>query len=191
MSERIAYFGYGANRDPRMMGWILGQDPDTLTGYLASLDGYGLAIQRLDQVPDKVVQSAPIPRSARDLLKENWDEDFMSYVIFPSPGDKVSGVMWELTPEDRERVRDWELIDFGWYEDVEVSVRDSAGDEHTVVTERLGSGQEFAHEVYGTRYVTWLNDPEKFRVVAEKAAREYDERLGPEGGRPNPDINKA
>lgn len=133
MSEKVAYFGYGANRDPRMMGWILKRNPDTLAGYDAALEGYGLAIQRLDQVPDKVVQDAPAPRSARDLLKESWDEDFMSYVIFPSPEGRVSGVMWKLTPEERERVRDWELIDFGWYEDVEVSVRDSAGDEHTVL----------------------------------------------------------
>lgn len=59
------------------------------------------------------------------------------------------------------------------------------------MTERLGPGQEFAHEVDGTRYVTWLNDPKKFRVVAEKTAQEYDERIVGEGGHSDPELKHS
>ena len=191
MSEKVSYFGYGANRDPRMMGWITKRDPETLVGQPAALEGYGLAVQRLDQVPNVATPDSPIPKSARDLLEESWKDDFTSYVIFPRTDGQVAGVIWELTPEERERVRDWELIDFGWYEDTNGMAKTLEGQRVPVITERLGPGQQYDREVDGLHYETWLNDPEKFRIVAEKAALEYDERLGPEGGRPNPDINKA
>ena len=174
-----------------MMGWITKRDPETLVGQPAALEGYGLAVQRLDQVPNVATPDSPIPKSARDLLEESWKDDFTSYVIFPRTDGQVAGVIWELTPEERERVRDWELIDFGWYEDTNGMAKTLEGQRVPVITERLGPGQQYDREVDGLHYETWLNDPEKFRIVAEKAALEYDERLGPEGGRPNPDINKA
>ena len=192
MSERIPYFGYGANRDPKMLAVLFGRPEAELIGQPAFLDDYGLAVQRLDQVPDIVVPTAPAPVSARDLLKEHWDDSFKSYVIMPSPGDRVFGTVWELTPDERERVRDWELIDFGWYEDCEGVARTPDGLMLPVVTEALGPGQEIEKQVSGMWFPTWLNDPGRFREVAEITRREYDERIkGPEGLISNPDINKS
>lgn len=44
--ETVLYFGYGANRDIRMMRAITGAD--NLPGRAATLKGYGLRVQRFD-----------------------------------------------------------------------------------------------------------------------------------------------
>ena len=183
MGENVMYFGYGTNSDPKMIAAILGKTETDLKGTPAILEGFNLAIQRLDQVPDSVSPTAPANISPRDLLKENWGVDFLSYVIMPNTEGWVSGVIWELTPDERERVRDWELVDSGWYEDCEGTVRTAAGQEIPIITEMLGGGQSVDHIVDGLNYETWLDSPAKFIKVAEKARREYDNRnmIGPEG----------
>jgi len=175
-----------------MMAAITGVHKDRLKGTPATLEGYKLAVQRLDQVPNTISQEAPAPVSPRDLLKESWDDDFTSYVIEPDPEGRVSGVIWELTLDERERVRDWELIDFGWYKDCEGQATDAEGRSISVITERLGDHQMVDREVDGMHYETWLNAPERFEIVAEKARQEYDERLkGPEGTGSNKDIKNV
>lgn len=180
MSGKVLYFGYGANRDPRMIAAITGRPAAELTGSPAVLEGYSLAVQRLEQVPDTVVQSAPVPLSPRGMLKD-WGEDFTTYVIHPSKDGKVSGTIWELTTEERELIRDWELVDFGWYKDCEGRAKTEDGKEVPVITEMLGAGQQIDHEVDGLHYETWLNDPIRFEIVAEKARREYYSRLELDG----------
>jgi len=192
MSHKVLYFGYGANRDPKMIAAIVGKPESELVGRPATLEGYSLGVQRLDQIPDITIPKAPAPISARDLLKESWDETFTSYVIKQDREGKVSGTIWELTPDERERIRDWELIDFGWYEDCEGLAKTPEGEEIPIITERLGSGQQIDREVDGIHYETWLNDPARFEIVAEKARQEYDERLkGPEGSTAHPDIKQS
>lgn len=190
MAEQVFYFGYGANRDPRMVAAITGVPQVELKGTPATLGGYKLAVQRLDQVPDLVLQDAPVPISPRGVLHANWGDDFASYVIVPHPEGRVAGMVWELTPEQRERIRDWELVDFGWQQSCEAQVQDREGRRITVVTERLGANEDIDREVDGMHYETWLADPEKFEAIAEQARREYDERMaGPEGPTVHVDIN--
>ncbi len=187
-NETVLYFGYGANRDPQMIAAILGRPAKELVGQQAVLEGYRLAIQRLDQVPDTVLPKAPAPISPRALLKECWDDDFKSYVALADPEGKILGTIWEMTRDERERVRDWELVDFGWYVDYEGYAVTAEGARVPIIGERLGDGQTVDHEVDGMDYETWLQDPEKFKIIAEKARREYDERLqGPEGPS-NPEL---
>lgn len=79
MEKKIFYFGYGANRDPKMMEAITGKK--NLVGRPAVLKGYSLCVQRLDQVPDTIAPSAPAPVSPRTILKDNWSPTFTSYII--------------------------------------------------------------------------------------------------------------
>lgn len=176
MPDKVLYFGFGANRDPRMIGWVTGRDPNSLRGYHATLEGYGLAVQRLAQIPAVVWPVDSPVKSPREILQEEWGPAFRSYVIYPKPEGKVSGIIWELTPEERDRMADWELVEPGWQEDIEVKVKRIDGEEFSARTERMGAGQRFEHEVDGFHYETWLNDPERFKVVAEKTKQEYDER---------------
>ena len=176
MSEVINYFGYGANRHPRMIAAITGRLASELVGRPGILEGFSLAIQNIDQVPDAVLEDAPAPISPQALLRESWDDSFRSYVIRQSKDGRVSGTIWELTQDDRERVRDWELIDFGWYKDAEGDATMEDGQQIPVVTERLGDNQVFTQDVDGSDYETWLNPVERFETVAAKARQEFDER---------------
>lgn len=103
--EKILYFGYGANRDRRMMAAITGNE--NLVGRPGMLRRFVLCVQRLDQVP----------ASPRAILEESWPSSFESYIIRPGKeNDWVTGTIWELTPLERDLVANWELIEFGWYQ---------------------------------------------------------------------------
>jgi hypothetical protein len=141
------------------------------------LEGFGLYVQRFDQVSDEILATAPVPVSPRTVVQENWGSSFLSYGIKPQVGAKVAGTIWELSLEDRERVRDWELIDFGWYQDTTgIAVPNGSQERMQVVTEQLGDGQEVVGAVDGLHYETWLSPVEMFEAVAAKARQEYDAR---------------
>lgn len=145
-----------------------------LVGHPAILKGYKLCVQRLDQVPE-------VPQK---ILRESWPDNFESYTIKPGgKSDKVHGMVWELTPLERELVRDWELIDYGWYKDME-GMAVVEGQEIQVVTEGLRNGQEVDREVKGKEYEPFLNRLEDFQKVADMARREYLEKLQAQEGAP-------
>jgi len=175
MSQEIVhYFAYGANRSLEMMGAITGNK--NLVVSPTVLKGYELCIQKLNQIPD-----AP-----RKLLQDIWPENFSSYVIRPSSNkdNQVAGVLWELTPLERELVRDWELIEMGWYKDEKVKVTKD-GKEIEVETEVLGDGQRVDRVVDGTDYPTFLNELGNFQKIANNAREEYFERQKNKEGRLN------
>lgn len=174
MEQKILYFGYGANRDPRMMAAITGNSK--LIGQPGVLRGFKFYVQRLDQIPNKILPDAPTPISPRKaILDSGWGEDFKSYTIKPgSETDVVTGTIWELTPLERELIRNWELIDFGWYQDKkDILAKDLSYKDIKVETEVLGEGQEVDREVDGRNYNTWLLSPEDFERSATKVREEY------------------
>lgn len=175
MTDKVSYFGYGANRDQKMMEWITGNPK--LKGRPGVLTGYKLCVQRLDQIPDTVTETAPVPISPRKVLKDNWPETFTSYIIKEVRESEVSGTIWELTPQERELVRNWELIDFGWYRDIKTKAVTEDGAEVEVETEGLRPKQEVDREVNGKNYKTWLHPPEEFERIATKSRSEYLETL--------------
>lgn len=171
MAEKILYFGYGANSRKEMMQAITGNKD--LVGHPAILKGYKLCVQRLDQVPE-----AP-----QKILRESWPDNFESYTIKPGgESDGVHGMVWELIPLERELVRDWELIDYGWYKDMEGKAVTEEGQEIQVVTEGLRKGQEVDRVIGGKEYEPFLNRLEDFRKVADMARREYLEKLQTQEG---------
>ena len=170
MEDKVLYFGYGANRDARMMKAITGAD---LKGKPAVLRDFKLVVQKLDQLPDTILSTAPAPVSPRAAVAANWLESFESYNIKENPDGKVTGTLWELTPQERELVRDWELVDFGWYEDKKVKIITQDGQEVEAQTEGLRAGQKYDREVDGMSYETWLNPPEDFDWIASKSREEY------------------
>jgi len=173
--ETVQYFGYGANRDPRMMAAITGNE--NLVGKPATLKGHGLYVQRRDQIPNTVLKSAPAPISPRTAIEENWPDSFESYVVRTDPETEVVGTVWELTRDERELAKDWELVEFGWYKDARVQVLTGDGQTIQVQTEILGDDQDVDREVDGSNYETWLMDPEDFERIATKSRLAYLERM--------------
>jgi len=174
--EAIQYFAYGANRDLQMMKAITGAQE--LFGRPGILKGYTLCVQKLNQVPDVASETSPVPISPRELLKQSWPYTFESYIIKPDPNGEVAGTIWELTPLQRELVRDWELVDFGWYKDINTSAITADGQVIQVQAEGLRDDQQVDRKVDGHNYETWLNSSADFERVAEKSRREYFERIG-------------
>ncbi len=174
LTQKLTYFGYGANREPRMISAITGIPIDELVGKPVVLEGYALGVQSLDDIPNVPPEGVDV--SARDILDNNWGESFQSYVIFEQEGGTVAGTAWELTEEQRDRVADWELIAFNWYKDIRTRVRDADGNYIDVRTEIRGDGQGCSEFVDGMNYESWLQNPELFEEIAAEARREYDER---------------
>lgn len=175
MENKVLYFGYGANSQREMTEAITGNKH--LVGHTGVLKGFKLCVQRMDQIPNSVFPTSPVPVSPRQILKESWKDDFETYIIKPGEEtDEVAGTVWELTPLERELVRDWELVDFGWYKDMKGKAVTRDGTEVNVQTEGFREGQEVDREVDGKNYKPFLNRLEDFERVAEKARREYFER---------------
>ncbi len=177
MNEVVHYFGYGTIRDPKVIAAILGKSQIALHCIPAILEGYDLAVQRLDQVPDIVSQKAPSHISPRDLLNKSWSEDFTSYVIKPNLKGRVAGVIWEMTPDEFERMRAWELIDYGWYEDSQGVAKTTDGQLIPVRFHSLGARQAVDRIVNGLDYETWLGRPKEFIKIAERARLKFDKRM--------------
>jgi hypothetical protein len=175
-----------------MISFITQRPESDLVSTPAVLEGYNLAVQRLDQIIDTVDPRAPINKSARELMREDWDESFRSYVLQPNPEGRVLGAVFQLTAEERDLIRDWELIEFGWKEECYEVAKGADGEEIQVVTERLGQGQAVDHVVDGMNYETWLTNPARFEIVTEKDRLDHDRwRSGPEGSQPRSDIKNA
>jgi len=155
MEQKVLYFGYGANREPRMMAAITGDQ--NLKGTPAVLEGYTLCIQRLDQVPE----------SPRQILRHSGQpETFESYVAIRDKKGKIFGTVWELTPQQRELVRRWELVG-DWQKEGKGKATLKNGKKNDVVTEVLGEGQKIDREVRTESYNPWLNSPDDFQRTTD------------------------
>lgn len=184
MMNKILYFGYGANSQREMMEAITGNK--NLVGQPGILKGFKLCVQRMNQVPDSVFPSSPAPVSPRQIIRDNWLDSFETYVIKPGEDvDEVVGTIWELTSLERELVRDWELVDFGWYKDARGIAVTQNGEEINIQTEGFREGQEIDREVDGKNYEPFLNKVEDFQRVAEKSRREYFDRIRSQEGNPS------
>lgn len=181
MENKILYFGYGANSQREMMEAITGNK--NLVGQPGVLRGFKLCVQRMDQVPDSVSPNSPVRVSPKQILKDSWPDSFETYIIKPgNKVDEVTGTVWELTPLERELVRDWELVDFGWYEDIKAKALTQDDKKVDVQTEGFREGQQIDREVDGKNYTPFLNRLEDFQRVAKKARQEYFERIKTQEG---------
>lgn len=132
------YFGYGANKDIEMLEAIIGRRPE---GEKAVLKDFELCIQKWEEIPEK----------ARETLKKHWNKDFRSYVIKPSKGKQVSGMLWNITESEHKHIEKWELHNI-WYEPVKIKL----------------NGKNAVTEVFNSHYNAYINDKKKMLEVAIK-----------------------
>ena len=119
--SKILFFGYGANRSRSKMVQIIG---NKLSGQGAIIEGYRLAYQSLDQIPEP----------AKTVLLKIWGHQFKSYTLKEGKG-VVSGVLWEISDENFQKIKEWEFIGV-WRELIEVDVRTSDGKKLHAFTEK-------------------------------------------------------
>lgn len=172
-TETILYGAYGANRDPEMLKAITGNA--SLVGRLATFKDVELCVQRFDQIPDVVAPTAPVPLSPKAIMVDAWGEeaDFETYVIRPVKGGQVAGRVYELTEQERALIAEWEMIEFGWYKELDMTAVLEDGTEITVNTEGLSDDASVDRVVDGMDYPTYLNDPTDMFKVAEQAREDF------------------
>jgi len=156
------YFGYGGNRDPKMIEAICGRQ---LVGRPASVTGYELCVQRIDQVPR-------LPQTI--LRNAGWKDDFQSYVLREAedPDKKVYGMLWELTSKEREHIRNWELIPEGWYTDHNLGVELENGTRIYGVETEIIIDQPIDRIVETKKYQSYLMGPKDMQELARKVRQE-------------------
>lgn len=172
----VAYFGYGTNRDHDMMAAMIGRDH--IWGVKATLPGYELAIQSLERIPDKILPTAPVPRSPREIMKTALGEKAELYIIRPNPKGVTHGTVWQLTSEEYEMVRDWELLDFGMQEDLAGEARTESGDNIHVQTHgSKDPGLPVDRVVEGKDYEDYIVPRQAILETARRVHREFMERV--------------
>ncbi|MFZ2886724.1 MAG: gamma-glutamylcyclotransferase family protein [Minisyncoccia bacterium] len=165
----VPYFGFGTNAHPSMIEAIIGRAPE---GRPAFISGFEMIVQALRDVPDTALLSAPLPISPRKILRRNWDDRFACYGIRRHEERMVRGVLWSISPEEREILSSWELIPFGWSSNIFVDVILSDGTTRPAQTEWIYD-QPIERVVDGRKYPYFIAPEEDMFRVARHARREY------------------
>ncbi|EKD86927.1 MAG: hypothetical protein ACD_37C00099G0004 [uncultured bacterium] len=146
--SKLLFFGYGANRSSNKISQIIGALP---SGQGAIIEGYRLAYQSLDQIPEP----------AKTVLLKIWGNQFNSYTLKKGEG-MVNGVLWEISEDDFQKIKEWEFIGV-WRELTEVDVRTSDGKKLRAFTEKAPEIHPISGYVDGLLYNEY-----EFLNLAEK-----------------------
>jgi len=178
--EKIYYFGYGTNKDLAMMQHMVGRKD--LTGEPGVLLDYELAIQNFNQIRGEIKNGSPAPVSPRQIIEEGFDNTFELFVARPKKGAKCHGTIWHLTPHEFELTREWELVDFGMYEDAKGLAVNEAGDEFPIVTQALiNKPDDIDRVVEGADYEPYLVPKDKILDKADQVLEDYYNRIKDSG----------
>lgn len=129
----INYFGFGTNKDLDMMAHMIGRD--NIKGEPGKLIGFEVCIQRTDQFRTEIPKTSPINVSPKDLILNSWGPNFEMYVSRPNPDAVAYGTIWEITEDELELVREWEIVDYGAQEDAWGIAINSKGEPVQVITQ--------------------------------------------------------
>jgi hypothetical protein len=174
--KKIFYFGYGPNRRKEIIGAITAND--NLVGYRAYLRGHILCTQKLHHISDCVFPSSPLPLSPRKILQSAWKDNFKSYTIIKGKkSDEIDGTIWELTPQEFDLVREWELTDFGWSKEIKAKAITKEGQVIDVVTEGVRGRQKIDRVFNGKKYKSFPVPLQYLMWAILKCRREYFERI--------------
>jgi hypothetical protein len=88
-------------------------------------------------------------------------------------GSEVAGRVYELTSQERALIAEWEMIEFGWYKEMNMTAVLEDGTSVSVNTEGLSDGASIDRVINGIDYPTYLNDPTVMFKVAEQARDDF------------------
>lgn len=175
MTKVHYYFAYGPAKNSLFMRTLTGND--NLNSVPATLDGYSLHKQNLDQVTDE--KAAPHLPSPREALARTWGQTYTTTVLVPDEKGTVSGVLWVLKEMDRQTVKDWQLVELGWNKDSEVYVNAPSG-KKLVETEIISPGQKLGEKLGDE--IFWPTHPIEFLAKARRAGMEFREEYQKRSG---------
>jgi hypothetical protein len=141
------YFGYGFLRDRKSIATVIGRDPGE--GRSGVIQGYKLAYQNLDQVPEKI----------RPILEKSWGGEFKAYTLRKGQGI-VAGTIWMLTDEDIKKIHIWEFVG-GWRNSESGVATSNTGEQVNVMVTKVPDDQPVKEFVDGILYETRINQEGK------------------------------
>lgn len=167
---KINYFGYGTNCDKDMMAHIVGNS--SLKGEKGKLLGFELCIQKLKHIRNIIPKSSPINKSPRELINKNFGDEFELYIARPKQDGEIVGTIWELSKEELELVKEWELVYIGMQEEVRAIAINSKGKLINVETQALMKPPaEIDRVVKDKDYPAYIVSKEKMLKVADKSRK--------------------
>ncbi|MEK7632892.1 MAG: hypothetical protein AAB473_03810 [Patescibacteria group bacterium] len=147
------YFGFGANCHPDMIRAITGHGA---LSFPATITGFALCIESFQH----------IAKAAQHILRNHWDESFVSYGIACKPGASVCGRIWLLTNAQREAVKNWEIIGIWSHECTVKATMRIFGAPITITAESEELYGKHVKIVPGENYEPFIVPKEKVLAVA-------------------------
>jgi len=131
-TPNINFFCYVKGDDEEMMSAIFGRK--NIRHEEATLQGYELCIQTAKDIINEILPTCNLSQSPREILTEKRGPNFELYTIRPNPNKNIRGVIWYVSNEEYEHLREYELIDCGMSEDIVAKAITENGKTITVST---------------------------------------------------------
>lgn len=169
----ILYFGFGTNKDMAMMQHMIGRED--IAGVPGRLLGYEVCIQKARQMRTLVPPTSPVSKTPRQLIIDNWYDDFPMFVSRPNPLGIAYGTIWSITPEEMQLVRNWEAVDFGVQDDAYGWALDENNELHQVITQSFVRPEpiDIDYVVEGPNYEPYIEDRQVMLDKADTIREEY------------------
>lgn len=172
----IKYFGYGSNADKDMMIHMVGRED--IKGELGRLIGYQLCVQSLDQIRDIVTPTSPIKDSPRKVIQKIFGDKFDLFITIAKPDAVAYGTIWELSPEEIDLVKNWELVDCGMQEEIKAMAMNENGELVQVETQAvIDPPADYYKVIEGDDYPRYIADKEKMLKTADQVRLDYQKML--------------
>ena len=69
--------------------------------------------------------------------------------------------------------KNWELVDYGWYKEIKVSVKTQDGKKHQATTVRIQRGQDLEQIIDDDQYRAWLQEQELYKIATSKSRLDF------------------
>lgn len=172
----VKYFGYGSNSDKDMMAHMVGRKD--IKGEPGKLIGYQLCVQSLDQIRGIILPNSPLKVSPQQLIRQNYGDTFDLFIAVPKPDAVAYGTIWDLTPEEIDLVKEWELVEYGMQEEVQAMAMNSDGQLIQVEAQAVvDPPAKFYVVIEGNDYPRYIVDKEKMLSEADKCRINYQKML--------------
>jgi len=172
----VKYFGYGSNSDKDMMVHMVGRED--LKGEPGRLIGYQLCVQSLDQIRDIVPSYSPIKISPQQIIRQNYGDTFDLFIAVAKSDAVAYGTIWDLTPEEIDLVKEWEMVEYGMQEEIQAMAMTSNGQLIQVETQAVvNPPADFYVIIKGNEYPRYIVDKEKMLNEADKCRMNYQKML--------------
>lgn len=168
----IKYFGYGSNADKDMMVHMVGRED--LKGEPGKLIGYQLCVQSLDQIRNIIPPTSPLKESPQQIIRKGFGDKFDLFIAVPKPDAVAYGTIWDLTPDEIDLVKNWELVDFGMQEEVQAMAMNSGGELIQVETQAVvDPPAEYYTIIEDNDYPRYIADKEIMLKTADEVREDY------------------